>query len=268
VANLKAEQRNRVLVGFGLLCAPLNEIRQRTDAPQHADYRMAIARTQGGAAKWRESVLEFTTFTSDIQFAQQQQAIDIVVHQLWETLRKRVLPIADLTDMKKTFDEVFDAFVTNVPELISHVPVEWQPEIFSANTPFTAYLRIRQAVAIANHRLAYFDRYLKPEFYTLFLSEVSRTLPVTLVTTAQGIRDVAAVSALAAKEFTSYQLVEVDPSVMHDRNLIVDDQVFSLGPGADRAGIALTNFGPSDSSQRAQDEFDKIVAGGTIIHRS
>jgi hypothetical protein len=163
---------------------------------------------------------------------------------------------------------MYDAYVDEMFRRLSHVPVDWQPEIFAANTPFTAYLRIRQAIVTATRRLAYFDRYLKPEFYTLFLSEVRRSLTVTLVTTAQGIRDVAAVSALAAREFTSYQLVEVDPSAMHDRNLIVDDQVFSLGPGIDRAGVALTNFGPSDSSQRARDEFDAIIAGGIAIHRS
>jgi hypothetical protein len=170
--------------------------------------------------------------------------------------------------MKREFDEMYDAYVDEMFRRLSHVPVDWQPEIFAANTPFTAYLRIRQAIVTATRRLAYFDRYLKPEFYTLFLSEVRRSLTVTLVTTAQGIRDVAAVSALAAREFTSYQLVEVDPSAMHDRNLIVDDQVFSLGPGIDRAGVALTNFGPSDSSQRARDEFDAIIAGGIAIHRS
>jgi hypothetical protein len=148
------------------------------------------------------------------------------------------------------------------------VPVEWQPEIFEANTPFTAYLRIRQAVVAATQRLAYFDRYLKPEFFTLFLSEVRRSVAVTLVTTARGVRDVEAVSALAAQEFTSYQLVQVDPRPNHDRNLIVDDQIFSLGPGVDRAGIALTNFNPADSSQRARDAFDRIIAGGTIVHRS
>ena len=169
--------------------------------------------------------------------------------------------------MKATFDEMYDAYVA---ELFSgvHVPVNWEPEIFTANTPFTAYLRIRQAMVTATRRLAYFDRYLKPEFYTLFLSEVGRSVAVTLVTTARGVRDVEAVSALAAQEFASYQLVEVDHRPIHDRNLIVDDQVFSLGPGVDRAGIALTNFNPTDSSQRARDAFDRIIAGGTPIHRS
>ncbi|MHC4268484.1 MAG: hypothetical protein ACYSTS_08460 [Planctomycetota bacterium] len=57
-------------------------------------------------------------------------------------------------------------------------------------------------------------------------------------------------------------------SDIHDRNLIVDANIFSLGPGIDKAGIALTNFGFSDSSVAAQAEFARVLTAGTIIHES
>jgi hypothetical protein len=100
-------------------------------------------------------------------------------------------------------------------------------------------------------------------------------MAVTLVTTAghsgpnaYGVAAVAPISNLVRQEFNNYRLVEVDRNVIHDRNLRVDDQVFTLGPGVDRAGMALTNFGPADSSSTAHGHFDDIIAKGTVIHSS
>lgn len=138
--------------------------------------------------------------------------------------------------------------------------------MFEANTPFTSYLRIKESIVSVKHRLHYFDRYLKPDFFTLFLASVGNTVSIRLVTTAGNTRyGVAAVSNLARQQFVDYQLIEVASTDLHDRNLRVDDQIFSLGPGVDRAGMALTNFGPSDSSAQAHNEFDRIIAGGRVV---
>ncbi len=67
---------------------------------------------------------------------------------------------------------------------LNRVPIDWGPVIFQANTPFTAYLRIKEVLAVINERLHYFDRYLKPDFFDLFLRSVNRDLAVRLVTTA------------------------------------------------------------------------------------
>lgn len=94
-------------------------------------------------------------------------------------------------------------------------------------------------------------------------------ISIRLITTAGnlkfGITSVSAVSNLARQQFSDYQLIEVDKNVLHDRNLRVDNQIFTLGPGVDRAGLALTNFGPSDSSIVAHDQFDNIIASGRVI---
>ena len=80
-----------------------------------------------------------------------------------------------------------------------------------------------------------------------------------------GVGAVSPVSILAAQEFTSFQLIQVNPSDLHDRNLRIDDQIFTLGPSVDRAGMALTNFGPTESTDNAHSEFDRIISIGRVI---
>jgi hypothetical protein len=118
-------------------------------------------------------------------------------------------------------------------------------------------------------RLHYFDRYLKADFFTLFLATVGRGVSVRLVTTAgntsYGVAAVTAVSRLACQEFHDFKLIEVNSRDVHDRNLRVDDRIFQLGPGVDRAGFALTNFGPAESSEGAHRAFDQIIGRGRDV---
>ena len=151
-------------------------------------------------------------------------------------------------------------------DLVERVPAAWEPEIFAANTPFTAYLRLREAIAQVRSRIHYFDRYLGPEFFDLFLADLDRQIQIRLVTTKLGVERVLAVSRLARAEFSDYQLVQATPGDFHDRNLIVDDRVFSLGPGAERAGAQLTNFGPADSSPAAHSALTSVLQAGTPVH--
>ena len=73
---------------------------------------------------------------------------------------------------------------------------------------------------------------------------------------------------MARREFSNYQLIEVTPHDLHDRNLRVDNSVFTLGPGVDRAGMCLSNFGPSDSTTDALQHLDAIIGNGNVIHQS
>ncbi|MFK5948056.1 MAG: hypothetical protein QM500_04695, partial [Methylococcales bacterium] len=155
---------------------------------------------------------------------------------------------------------------------LSTIPIDWEPEIFPANTPFTSYLKIKESISLVNERLHYFDRYLKLEFFETFLRNVDRSKEIRLITTAGkndfGVKGVLSVSELARNEFQNYQLIEVSHKDIHDRNLRVDDSVFTLGPGLDRAGMCLTNFGPSDSSITALKHLDEIIGNGNVIHQS
>jgi hypothetical protein len=273
--NVKAAQRQRIIYEFGILVQPFVDLAKRNSPPPISDYRLAVAKVYSGDSEWRKGVREFTTLASDIFLNDEYQRLSHVP----ERCRRKLADALNNTYWQDHLQSLHEQFQRHVGELekeffdcLDQVPIDWGPVVFGANTPFTAYLKIKEVLAVVNERLHYFDSYLKPEFFDLFLRSVNRDLSVRLVTTTgtkdYGVQSVNAVSQLACKEFTDYQLIEVDASKVHDRNLRIDNRIFSLGPGVDRAGIALTNFGPSEDSQAAQVAFDKIIADGRIVHES
>ena len=270
--NAKAHQREQLIYELGILLQPLEDLARATQPPTVSDYRVAIARVRAGDPAWRHRAAEFTTFAPDLVFMAEFQDISHVPERLWGALAAPINdPDAahDLKNLQAEVARLLSSALTSFKKHLSRVPVEWEPVIFEANTPFTSYLRIKESLAVVNNRLDYFDRYLKPEFFELFLAPVDPNVAIRLVTTKggaiYGVAAVRAVANLARQQFKDFQLVEVSPAMLHDRNLRVDDHVFSLGPGVDRAGMALTNFGPADSSKSAHDGLDRIIAGGTLV---
>ncbi len=270
--NLKAFQKSQLIYEFGILIQPLEELARAEQPPSLNDYRIAIAKVQAGDGAWRQQVREFTKFAPDIFFSQEHQDISHVPERCWGALKGIINdPVLenDANQLRGRVEQEVANARDRFFKYIDRVPIKWEPVVFEANTPFTSYLRIKESIVSVKQRLHYFDRYLKPEFFTLFLASVKNTVSIRLVTTAgntqYGVASVAAVSHLAQQQFADYRLIEVAPTNLHDRNLRVDDQIFSLGPGVDRVGIALTNFGPSDSSSKAHNEFDLIIASGRVV---
>ena len=273
--NLKGHQRDQVIYGFAILLQPFEDLSKGSFPPALRDYRIAIAKVYAGDNAWRQQVKQFTTFANDVSFNQEYQDISHVPEILRGMLKGMIndaILSHDLDQLKNSFDRELSIAREKFFEYIDRIPVVWEPVVFEANTPFTSYLRIKEAIAVVKRRLHYFDRYLKPDFFHLFLASIESTVSIRLVTTtgnaSYGVNGVTSISNLARQQFSDYQLIEVAPKDLHDRNLRVDDQVFSLGPGVDRAGMALTNFGPSDSSLDAQNEFDRVIAGGHVVHQS
>ena len=270
--NEKAFQKNQLIYEFGILIQPLETSAKAFDTPSVADYRIAVAKVQSGDPTWRQTVRAFTTFAPDIFFNQEFQDISHVPERCWQQIKGLLNDESlksDLELLQERFAKQIEVSKANFFELIEHIPIEWQPVVFQANTPFTSYLKIREAFVFARNRLDYFDRYLKPDFFPLFLASVDRSVAVRLVTTpgnpTYGATAVAAVSRLAALEFSMLRLIEVTPNELHDRNLRVDEQNFTLGQGVDRAGMALTNFGPTDSTEVAHLELNRIISNGRIV---
>ncbi|WP_299469429.1 hypothetical protein [uncultured Gimesia sp.] len=272
MANEKAHQKNQLIYEFGLLIQPLEALANATDTPSVAEYRIAVAKVRSGDSTWRKYVKEFTTFAPDLIFNQEFQDISHVPERCWQ----RIYNLLNDETLKNDLDLLQGRFSQQISEsrgtffeLIEHIPIEWQPVVFQANTPFTSYLKIKEAFVSVKNRLDYFDRYLKPDFFPMFLASVDRSVSIRLITTAgnssYGVTAVAAVSRLAAHEFSRLQLIEVTPNNLHDRNLRIDEQNFTLGPGVDRAGMALTNFGPSDSSENGHRELDRIISNGRVV---
>ncbi len=273
--NIKAHQRDRLILEFGVLVQPFDDLVQRHPAPNLDDYRIAIAKVQAGDNIWRRTVKEFTTFAQDVVFNEERREISHVPERFWGLIKKLITD----TSLSRNLDEVHRRFTLKLENMknkflkfVNRVPFEWEPILFEANTPFTSYLRIRESIAIVNNRLHYFDRYLKEDFFHLFLNSLNSKISVRLVTTSgnenYGVNSVIHISNLARQQFNNYQLIEIEPKQLHDRNLRVDNQIFNLGPGVDRAGMALTNFDPSDSSEEAHKEFDNIIAKGNVVHQS
>ncbi len=270
--NQKAFLKNQLIYEFGILIQPLDAIGKSSETPSVDDYRIAVAKVQAGDHTWRQHVKDFTTFTSDIFFNQEFQDISHVPERSWQRIKGIINDESlqqDLPSLQKEVAEQVAFAKASFFELIEHIPVQWEPVMFQANTPFTSYLRIKEALALVKHRLDYFDRYFKPDFFELFLPFLDRSISVRLVTTAgnsrYGVSSIAAISRLASQEFSDLKLIEVSPSELHDRNLRVDTQIFTLGPGIDRAGMALTNFGPSDSTEYAHREFDRVISIGRVV---
>ncbi len=270
--NIKAYQRDRLILEFGILIAPYADLAQGTAIPEINEYRKAVAKVQGGIDKWLIGVKEFTTFAQDISFQREYQSLRFVFANLNSALPHLIdnnvsMPLDEIHSKFKTIlNDTVDGFYKN----LDNIPIEWEPEIFEANTPFTAYLRIREVLAVINKRFDYFDRYLKEDFFPLFLKSINKDVSVRLVTTLgndqYGVKAISSISKLAFQEFTDYQLIEVDYTILHDRFLRVDEQIFNLGPGTDRAGIALTNFGLTDSTPKVHQEFDDIILQGRKVH--
>lgn len=265
-------QKNQLIYEFGILIQPLEAIAKASDTPSVGEYRIAVAKVRSGDATWQQTVRAFTTFAPDIFFNQEFQDISHVPERCWQRINGLLNDESlenDLVLLQERFAKQVEASKATFFELIEHIPIEWQPVVFQANTPFTSYLKIKEAFAAVKNRLDYFDRYLKPEFFPLFLASVDRSVAIRLITTAgnpsYGVAAVAAVSRLAAHEFSSFQLIEVTPTDLHDRNLRVDEQNFTLGQGVDRAGMALTNFGPSDSTEDAHRALDRIISNGRVV---
>lgn len=228
--NLKASQKSQLIYEFGILIQPLEELARAERQPSANDHRVAIAKVQAGDGAWRQRVKEFTTFASDIFFSQEYQDISHVPERCWSALKGIVNdPVLqnDPNQLKGRVEQELANARERFFEYIGRIPIEWEPVLFEANTPFTSYLRIKEPIVSVKHRLHYFDRYLKPDFFPLFLASVDNTVSIRLVTTAgnaqRGVGGVAAVSNLARQQFADYQLTEGAPTDLHDRNLRVDD---------------------------------------------
>jgi len=273
--NSKAQQRNQLVMELGILIQPFVELIKPKSPPNISKYRVACAKVQSGDAAWRNTARTFASFADDIFMNVEFQKISHVNECFLREISAKIEEAEttkNLANLQTQCAYVLERLKENFYQYISEIPVEWEPEIFPANTPFTAYLKIKEALSLATTRIHYFDRYLKVDFFDVFLRNVARDIEIRLVTTSgnnqYGIKGVLAVSELARKEFSNYQLIEVSPKDLHDRNLRVDDSLFSLGPGIDRAGLALTNFGPSDSSAKAFEQIEAIIGLGDIVHRS
>ena len=270
----KPFQKNNLIMSFGMLIQPLEELAQTQSVPEVKDYLIAFAKMNAGEPKFNNKVKEFVTF-SDVKYSQAELNV-LVLIKFFNNRYRDKLNVVKL-DNPKQFHDLFKKDFENLKlgfsEKVDSVPIDWQPKIFQANTPFTTYSCIMDCIVGVRNRLDFFDRYLKSEFFNLYLRNLDRSVSIRLVTTKgnsknYGVENILSISELCRQEFDNYKLIQLDPNDFHDRNLRVDNQIFTLGSGTDQAGKYPTNFGPTESTPSAHQILDDLIAKGKIIHES
>lgn len=265
----KAAERTNLILHLGRLLAGLHSLAQQTPPPSSTEYQIAAAQFQSDLGAWQSEVLRFVVF-GGINFGHEAREICREPQNLVPTLvglARHARP--DLVGKQAYLRGELSKCEQRTIAEIDSVPITWAPRLLAEKTPFTTFLSIRDAILTARKRVHYFDRYLDADFFPLYLRGLDRSVQVRLVTTAgksnYGVRGVLAVSRLAAKAFSDFQLLECGPTDMHDRNLRVDDVIFFLGPSASAAGSCPTNFSPADSSASGHSVLDDILLKARVV---
>jgi hypothetical protein len=264
----KAAQRSTLIFQLGKLLAPLYELAEKTPPPKAAEYQIAAARGIPDSQRWNSEVGEFATIDG-YRFDYLVNDIVREPHNLLHSLPDWAKTNANDVGRQATLRDRLAQCRQLTLEAIDRVPIEWTARLYEAQTPFSVYLNICDAIGTAKRRIHYFDRYLDTDFFHLYLRDLNRGLEVRLVTTkgnaSFGVINVLSVSGLVAGEFTNYHLIECLPADLHDRNLRIDDTVFLLGPSIKDAGTQPTNFSPADSTAAGHAVLDGIMGRGTVI---
>lgn len=263
----KAAERTKLLIRLGQVLAPVRELANAAQPPPRADYVVLAARFEPEISRWENEYGQYAT-VGGVYFRRERDELKFQGQSLYKwiglcgDMNAPAEAQARLREMLAKHDEKFI-------QLIDRIPVDWEPKLTASKLPFTVSMIIGDAIGGARKRLDYFDRYLDPDFFPLYLRQLDRSVAVRLITTqgnAQfGVSSVHAVAQLAAQEFVSFQLIQCSPHDLHDRNLRVDDQVFHLGTSTSSAGRHPTNFTPGDSSANGHQVLDKIIATGTVV---
>ena len=246
---------------FWILVSPIYRLVSGSPAPLHA-YRLALAQIMGGHSEWTTRVMRFARIAPDIVYAREQSELSYLPRKLCRRIeeflkRDDASPALVHGNLRELLNETEREF----HELSANVPADYPPQVFQANTPFTAYLRISEVVSTVRHRLDYFDRYLHRSFYSLYLASVPRNVVVRLVTTAKHARRLRHLSILAEKEFEDYKLQVLPESKIHERVLRVDSQFFTLGASIkDAASTYTTSFNLSDASTKTHQSHEQLLS--------
>lgn len=257
-------------MNFGIWIQPLDKLTQSSSAPEFKEYQKAISEIEAGKKEFLKLVDKFVTF-GEVKYVKEKDAISKAITSFHADYKRGIFNYSSTRspqNMRENFHYPYQSFKYKILEQIDNIPIEWESKLFQANTPFTAHLCILDYVSTARKRLDYFDRYLNSEFFPLYLRNLNKSIKVRLITTKKGVDNVFSVSNLCHQEFSDYKLIQLDSKDFHDRNLRIDDKIFTLGPGTDIAGKFPTNFGPAESTPNAHKVFDDLIKKGIIIHSS
>ena len=156
MSNARLTLRDQVVMEFGILIQPYVELANSSGQPKSEDYSLAIARVQAGESPWRQTVKRYCILSDDVLMVDEFNKISHTAELFAQKLRALLEKFqGDLGALKTTFVSELEEFRSEFQHQLNRVPLNWEPEIFEANTPFTAYLRIKQALETAAQRVDY-----------------------------------------------------------------------------------------------------------------
>jgi hypothetical protein len=270
----KPREKSNLIMNFGILIQPLEELAQRKSAPEIMEYKYTYAKVGAGIKDFSEQVKYFVTFGEmwyQTEYYKIQSRLNVLNNTNLNNKEKRTN--IELEQLHRKFKNNLETLKSYIIDQIDQVPIDWNSKLYEANTPFTTHMRILEVISSARNRIDYIDRYLRPDFFYLYLAYLDKNIKIRLVTTEGkytikddfGVKGVEHVSKLFSQEFSNYQLIEFDQNDYHDRNLRIDDNIFFLGTGTDKAGKYPTNFGLIDSTPKEHQDLDDFISKGKII---
>ncbi len=266
----KQEQYSRALMHLGYILRPVEEMLICDTIPDVKELSLLGSKLSAEAQQWYLG--ELTTFftVGTTHMRQSHKIVLLKLSELGNTLQRFPSPFTPLH--RVALKEVVASFRAEILDELNRVPTDYDPEIIPPNMPFTVSLKISDAIITAQKRIHVFDRYLDDTFFPLYLRHVERTREIRLITTQGnstfGIGNVNTLAIKAAAEFIDFQLIQVLPVDLHDRNLRIDNQCYYLGPSVKDAGKSPANFGPGTSTQSSNAVLDDLITNGIIVHSS
>lgn len=254
-------ERDELLMKFGMLIRPISDLLDGS-LPGTA-IRHVRARFRAEYPAFMQDVIQVCRPSEQLRYDQELNAIKRKAWQLDEVMQELVSG-----QLPESLTGTFDEIVAVTSDLIREIPADDPSSILPPASPFRAYKIIRALCAGARARLELFDPWADGDTLIRYLSEVSPTVTVRLLTTSKALRGGQGVQGMRLSSISALLQVErgdlyalLINETLHDRHLRVDDEVFHLGGSVKDAGrrspYTITKM-EVDASMAA--ELDKLVA--------
>ena len=154
--------------------------------------------------------------------------------------------------------------------VVSSIPNNLEDRIVGKHSPFSAFLIIRALLENARRRVLVIDPYVDDNIFYRYLSHISSDAEVILATEMKNLKGSSEIrfldcSRLLAQErgVDKYTLIS---SQMHDRWLLVDDEIYHSGASLkDAARSDPFTLARIELTQAVRDEIDKVLSTGSVI---
>lgn len=229
----RKEQQAELLISFGELIAPLEELVIHPDEQTEKTRSKACAKYTNDRPRFYETLNKFCKGEKGHNYSVESSAITQTLNGFTNQLFKLR---EDTEQLKNRLQEIRNIVKKN----ILSIPCELDTEIFEANSPFTVYIKLRSIVECANTQLTFIDPYISAGLIRRYFHYIPNNINITVITKCRTggteFNDFIDLSSLFANErgFSKYRLMyHPDP---HDRLLKCDDDVYHLGGSIKDAG--------------------------------